>query len=317
MTYSPGSPGYQPAQSPGSYGGSTPSFAKSDDAASKLPLYLTIAVAVLGVVAYLASFGPMLTISADVGTGGEGITTGGGSVGVAAALLAGLLAAVSFLPKAKNYHAIIAAIAVLAALVVIQETFSKPSGFSVGWGLWVVLACAVLQAIAAVGALLLDAGVVTPPAPRPKYDQYAQYGQYGAQPSGYYGQPGGQQHSPFQHHGPQPSGYGPQFGGYSGPSTGGFGAVGHQQGSQQGSQSGPQTGPQQSSQQGPPTPPTGFPSYGPPPSSGSGQGSQGTGQGNSGNHGGSGQGQHSQAQPQHGQGQQPQSPSSPSGPPPS
>ncbi|WP_375485719.1 DUF5336 domain-containing protein [uncultured Mycobacterium sp.] len=312
MTYSPGSPGYQPAQSPGSYGGSTPSFAKSDDSASKLPLYLTIAVVALGLAAYLASFGPMLTISADVGPAGDEISSGGGSLGVAAALLAGLLAAVSLLPKAKNYRAIVAAIAVLAALVVIQETLSKPSGFSIRWALWFVLACTVLQAIAAVVALLLDAGVVTAPAPRPKYDQYAQYGQYGAQPGGYYGQPGGQQHSPFQHHGPQPSGYGSQFGGYSGPSTGGFGAVGHQQGSQQGSQSGAQTGPQQqSSQQGPPTPPTGFPSYGPPPS-GSGQGSQGTGQGNSGNHGGSGQGQQ-----QHGQGQQPQSPSSPSGPPPS
>ncbi|BBY05472.1 DUF5336 domain-containing protein [Mycobacterium noviomagense] len=308
MTYSPG-PGYQPAQSPGSYGGSSPSFAKSDDTASKLPFYLIIAVAFLGLAAYLASFGPMLTINADVGPAGGEISSGGGSVGVAAALLAGLLAAVSLLPKAKSYHAIVAAIAVLAALVVIQETLSKPSGFSIRWGLWLVLAFAVLQAIAAVAALLLDAGVVTPPAPRPKYDQYAQYGQYG-QPGGYYGQPGGQQHSPFQQHGP--SGYGSQFGGYSGPSTGGFGAVGHQQGSQQGSQSGPQTGPQQqSSQQGPPTPPTGFPSYGPPPSSGSGQGSSGSGQGNSGNHGASGQGQ------QHSQGQQPQSPSSPSGPPPS
>jgi amino acid transporter len=314
MTYPPGSPGYPPAQSPSSYGGSTPSFAKSDDSASKLQLYLTIAVVALGLAAYLASFGPMFTISADLGPSGSDLSGGGGGLAIVAALLAALLAAVGLLPKARNYTAIVGAVAVLGALLVIAQTLSRPSGFSIGWALWFVLACTVAQAIVAVGALLLDAGVVTPPAPRPKFDQYAQYGQYGAQPGGYYGQPGGQQHAPFQHHGqqpsPQPSGYGSQYGGYSGPSTGGFGAVGHQQGSQQGAQSGPQ----QSSQQGPPTPPTGFPSFGQPPSSGSGQGAQGHGQGNSGNQSGSGQGQHQQGQGQ--QGQQ-QSPSSPAGPPPS
>ncbi|EUA50766.1 putative 34 kDa antigenic protein [Mycobacterium xenopi 3993] len=140
------------------------------------------------------------------------------------------------LPKAKNYTAVVGAVAVVGALLAISQALSRPSGFSIGWALWFVLACTVAQAIVAVGALLLDAGVVTPPAPRPRYDQYAQYGQYGTQPGGYYGQAGGQQHAPFQHHGqqpsPQPSGYGSQYGGYSGPSTGGFGAVGHQQGAQ-------------------------------------------------------------------------------------
>ena len=44
------------------------------------------------------------------------------------------------------------------------------------------MAAGVVQAVLAISALLLDAGVITAPAPRPKYDQY--YGQYG----GYYGQ---------------------------------------------------------------------------------------------------------------------------------
>lgn len=303
MTYSSGSPGYQPAQSPGSRGASTPSFAKSDDHVGKLPLYLSIAVVALGLAAYLASFGPMFTMNADLGPSGGGLGSIHG-VGTAAALLAALLAAVGLLPKAKNYIPIVAVIAVLGALMVIVRTFSKPAGFEIGWALWFVLACAVLQAIAAVGALLLDAGVITAPAPRPKYDQYpqygqAQYGQYGGQPGGYYGQ-AGQQRAPYQQHGPQQSGYASQYGGgySSGSSTGGFTAAGSQQGSQQGAQHGAST------------PPTGFPSFSQPPSFGSGQESQGSAQGDSANHGTTGQDQHSQGQPSHGQGQQPQSPSS-------
>ena len=67
------------------------------------------------------------------------------------------------------------------------------------------MTAAVLQASIAASALLLDAGVITPPAPRPKYDQYGHYGQYG-----YYGQ---QPSPPYQQ-----SGYGTQYGGYpSGP----------------------------------------------------------------------------------------------------
>ena len=62
MTYPPGNPGYPPAQSPGSYGApAASSFAKSGDADSNLKHYLTIAVAVLGVLAYLASYFPMVS----------------------------------------------------------------------------------------------------------------------------------------------------------------------------------------------------------------------------------------------------------------
>ena len=42
MTYSPGNPGYPPAQPAGSYPGATPSFAK-DAGESKLPFFLNIA----------------------------------------------------------------------------------------------------------------------------------------------------------------------------------------------------------------------------------------------------------------------------------
>jgi hypothetical protein len=286
MTYSPGSPGYPPAQSPGGYGASsTPSFTKSDDGESNLKVYLAIGVLVLGLASYLLSYGPMIT---RILPNGDELVESGSTLPIDLGLLAALLAGVSVVPKAKNYAAVVAAVAVLGALLLVEDTIGASGR---GWALWFALGCGVVQAVLAVTALLLDAGVITPPAPRPKYDQY--YGQYG----GYYGQ-----QSPYQQQSPQQSGYGAQYGGYpSGPSTGGFSAVGPQSGPIPA----PQSGPQHAQQQGSATPPTGFPSFSPPPSSGSG----GPGQGNSANHAGSGQGQHS-----YGQGQQPQAPSSPSGP---
>lgn len=267
MTYSPGSPGYPPAQPSGTYPGGTPSFAKDDDGASKLPFYLNIAVVVLGLAAYLLNFGPTFTIGADLGPGIGG-RAGDAGTAVVVALLAALLAGLSLLPKAKNYSGIVAVIAVLGALLAITETINLPAGFAIGWAMWPLVAAVVLQAIAAVVSVLLDSGVITAPAPRPKYDPYAQYGQYG-QYGGQYGQqpyygqqPGAQQHG--QHQSPQ--GYGLQYPGYSpgaaptqsGVPTGGFGA-----------QPAPQSGAQQSAQQhSPSTPPTGFPSFSPPPNTG-------------------------------------------------
>jgi hypothetical protein len=137
-------------------------------------------------------------------------------------------------------------VSIVGFLLVLGAIINKPDGWSVGWGLILVVVFAALQAVSAVGSLLLDAGVIAPPAPRPKYDQ-SQYGAYGP-PAGYYGPPAGQsgqqppypgppQHQPAQQQRPP---Y-PQYGGYPpAPSTGGFGA------------------------QGPPTPPTGFPSFSPP-----------------------------------------------------
>ena len=97
-----------------------------------------------------------------------------------------------------------------------------------------------LQAAVAVVVLLFDAGIITPPVPRPKYDQHQQqYGQYSG--GGYYGQQHGGQHGGPQQQGPQQQGlqqrpgYPTPYGGYSGSgqTTGGFPA-----------------------QSGPPTPPT-------------------------------------------------------------
>jgi hypothetical protein len=160
-------------------------------------------------------------------------------------LVAALLAAAALLPKTRDYGGVIATAAVIAVLTAIAQVVSKPTGFSVGWGLWLLLAFTLLQAIVAVAALLLEAGVISAPTPRPRYEQF---GQYGPPPGGYYGQPGPQ--GPPQGLQPRPN-YPAQYGGgySSSPSTGGFGGA----------------------QSGPPTPPTGFPSFSPPPSTGSGQ----------------------------------------------
>lgn len=243
MTYPPTNPGYPPAQSPGSYGPGAPAFGSAEPGPSKLPLYLTGAVVVLGLAAYLASFGPVFTVSAELGPFGSAELTGsGGGFPVIAALIAALLAAVSVLPKAGNYTPVVAVVSVLALLLVIAQVITKPAGFAIGWALWLVLAFTLLQAVAAVAALLFESGVITPPAPRPRYEQY---GQYGPPPGGYYGQPGPQ--GP-----PQRPGYPSQYGGgySSGPAAGAFNDPGSQSGS--------------------PTPPTGFPSFSPPPSVGSG-----------------------------------------------
>ncbi|MET0757176.1 MAG: DUF5336 domain-containing protein [Mycobacterium sp.] len=240
MTDSPGSPGYPPGQPTGQYAAPTQQFGKVDDGPGKLPVYLTAAVAVLGLAVYLASFGPYFT-----GTiGAELFAPIPLYIGIVVAILAGLLAAVSLVPKQPAGHAVVAVLAVLGFLLVMGLVITAPEGVSIDWGLYLIIAFTALQAIVAVVALLVDAGVIAPPAPRQKYDQQQQYGQYGG-PGGYYGQPG--QHA--AHHGGPPQhqqrpGYPSQYGGHpGGPSTGGYSAL-------------PQSGP--------PTPPTGFPAYGQP-----------------------------------------------------
>ncbi|MGI9123441.1 MAG: DUF5336 domain-containing protein [Mycobacterium sp.] len=209
MTYPPSNPGYPAPQQPGGYGAPAgPAYPAPPAGPSKLPGYLIAGVVLLGVAAYLASFGPLLSINTDIGPfGGAQFTASGLSYWTMAALLAALLAAVSMLPKSRSYTPIIAVAAVMGVLLVIGQVVNRPAGFSVGWALWLVLGFTLLQAVAAVAALLLESGVLTAPAPRP---QYPQYGQYGPPPAGYYGQPG------------QPAQPGQQRPGYPTPYPGGY-----------------------------------------------------------------------------------------------
>ncbi|MCT7657409.1 DUF5336 domain-containing protein [Mycobacterium deserti] len=263
----PGSPGYPQAQqqpttsfaAPTQQFGRVPDAGPAADVGSKLPVYLGAAVAALGLLAYLSIFFPLLDVGSDL------YQPSLMDLGVVAALLAALIAAVSLVPKQKGRTAIVAVLAVLGFLQAIALLLTLPEAVTVDVGLYLIIAFTLLQAIVAVAALLFAAGVITPPAPKPKYDQ--QYGQYGGGPGGqYYGQPhqGAQQQfgQPQQLGQQQRPGYPSQYGGYPGaPSTGGY-AGGPQQGGAQG---------------GPPTPPTGFPTYGQPPS-GSSPTTQGQGQ---------------------------------------
>src|SRR6185437_13575779 len=121
MTYSPGSPGYQPAQQqPSGYPAATPAaapdFAK-EPGESKLPQYLTFAVVGLGLAAYFASYGPMFGLSGDSGGGGH---FAGAGQAVVALLLAALLAGVGLLPQAKSsYLAVVTVISLLGLLLAI------------------------------------------------------------------------------------------------------------------------------------------------------------------------------------------------------
>jgi hypothetical protein len=248
MTYPPGSPGYPPAQQPTTqFSAPTQQFGKLPDVApaaegpSKLPVYLTAAVAVLGLAVYLSGYGPLL------GAGADTFSPTLLDLGVVASLLGALIAGVSLVPKQKAAPALVAVLSVLGFLLVINIVLGSPRGVDIKWGLYLIIALSVVQAIVAVAVLLFDAGVITPPAPRPRYEQQ-QYAQYGA-PGPYYGQP--HQPGPPHQQGPpqqQRPGYPSQYGGGypGGQSTGGFSA------GQQG---------------GPPTPPSGFPTYGQPQSS--------------------------------------------------
>lgn len=272
MTYPPSSSGYPPSQQPTTqFSAPTQQFGKLEQqqyqqpspvqtpaaitpsGPSRLPFILLTAVAVLGLLVYLFSFGDVFTIeSTDFPQMGSASGTSQGVVmAVVAALVSGLIAGASLLPRQKAPIGVIAAVAVLSFLLVLAEVIQKPEGVSIGWALYVVILLTFLQSAVAIGALLFDAGIVKAPAPKPKYDKHQQqqnYGPYG-QPSQYYGQQGQQHGSHQSHQRPTYPGQGSYGGGYSssGPSTGGFAPIGQQGG--------------------PPTPPTGFPTYSQPQSS--------------------------------------------------
>jgi Family of unknown function (DUF5336) len=269
MTYPPGSPGYPPAQQPtNQFSSPTQQFGQAPergpsvtDGSRKLPSYLAAAVAVLGLAVYLSSFAPLFTISSSdfPGLGSISGSSFGLVLAVGASILAGLFAGASLLPRQTIASAVIAVLAVAAFLLVIAEVINKPSGADIDWGLYLIIALTLFQAIVAVAMLLFASGVISPPASRPNYEQ--SYGQYGA-PGSYYGQSGqlGQSGQPGQlgqqhHGGPQQGQPQQQRPGYPSSYPGGY-------------QAGPSSGGYSSGQHsGPPTPPTGFPTYGQPPSS--------------------------------------------------
>ena len=174
MTYQPRNPGYPGPQQPVGYGAPAlrPPGVQAEGP-GKVPVYLTGAVALLGFLAYLASFGPLFNINTNMGPfGGAELTASGIGYWTIAALIAALLAAVGLVAKDKNYTPVAAVAAMLGLLLVIGQILNRPNGVSAGWALWLVLLLTLLQAGAAVTALLMENGVIAAPAPRPRYDTY-------------------------------------------------------------------------------------------------------------------------------------------------
>jgi len=177
-------------------------------------------------------------------------------------LFASLFAVVALLPKQANYTSTITVTAAVGFLLTIWALIKGAD--TAGWALIVIVVLSALQTVVAIAALLLDAGVITPPAPRPKYDAYQPY------PGGYYGQPqftGPPSGPPGP---PAPGPHGPPTPGPQGPPAPGQQGFGPPQGMPQygGYPGGGPSGgfPPKGQQAGPPTPPTGFPAYAPPPS---------------------------------------------------
>ena len=159
MTYPPSSSGYPPTQQPTTqFSAPTQQFGKAEQPSaqapapaaagpSKLPFILLAAVAVLGLLVYLFSFGPQFQIeSTDFPQLGSATGTSLGlGLAVVASLLSALIAAASLLPNQKAPVGIIAAVAVLAFLLVLAEVIQTPDGVSLGWALYVVIVLTLLQ----------------------------------------------------------------------------------------------------------------------------------------------------------------------------
>ncbi|MEU7631548.1 DUF5336 domain-containing protein [Nocardia sp. NPDC049220] len=257
MSYPTGGSGYNtPApsapssQAPAAGGASSGSSAAGSDAKG-LPFLLAVGVAALGVINFLLGFLPFLgSKPLDF----DGTRVGGqetaklfevasGSPLLGLLLLGGILAGLSLLPKQSLIGAAAAA-STAGFLALLFQSFNFGTGAELKWGAYVVLVLAFVQAALAIAALLFEAGILKPPAPRPATPPSG-FGQggYGQQPPSFgqnqppfaqsqpgygqsspYGQPGyGSQPAPPQYSA-QPSPYGqsqPTYGqGQSAPSYG-------------------------------------------------------------------------------------------------
>jgi Family of unknown function (DUF5336) len=185
---------------------------------------LVLATAGLGVVIYVLGF---------VETGLSGSLIGFLLLG------GGLLAGAALLPKVGRVLVPAAVTVVTGTLFLLQAVAQGGASTTA----IIALLLAFLQAVAVIGAVLLDAGLVKAPAPRPRAEQgYGQPGGYGQYPPGY-GQPGGYgQYGPQQGYGQQqgygapgygqpgqPGQYGQQQPGYGQPGYGAPGGFGQQQ----------------------------------------------------------------------------------------
>ncbi|MEZ0363603.1 DUF5336 domain-containing protein [Mycobacterium sp. pUA109] len=171
MSYRSGDQGYYSAERTGGYGAYQQPSPRSDSS-PPLHRYLSLGVVALGLASYLVSYAAVL----DVGDTGWGVRF---------AVLAGLLAVFGLLPRQTPNGKVTAALAAAGFLDALSGLITPPEASHPGWALTVIVVLNGLQAVAAVAALVLQAGVVGQRASQSEYDAYADYYAQAAQ---YYGQ---------------------------------------------------------------------------------------------------------------------------------
>ena len=78
MTYPPTNPGYLPAQSPGPYGTGAPAFGSAEAGPSRLPVWPDRRRGGAGPGRVPGGFGPVFTVSVELGPFGSAELTGSG-----------------------------------------------------------------------------------------------------------------------------------------------------------------------------------------------------------------------------------------------
>lgn len=224
MSYPTGGSGYNtPAtpSAPSAPGSGQPTGAgagasAAGAAAKGLPFFLVVGVAALGVLNFLLGWLPFaqpeITNSFDGATitGDSQSAFGMGLAGVLGLLLlGGLLAGLSLLPK-QDWKGVAAAASAAGFLALLFHVIALPEGYATKFGAWVLIFLALVQTAVAVAAVLFDAGILKPPAPKPAKPA-AQQGGFPGQQGGYGAQPYGQQ---SQYGQPGQPGYGQQGQGY-------------------------------------------------------------------------------------------------------
>ncbi len=213
MSYPTGGSGYNAPATPPAFASSGQSAGAGTESTAKgLPYFLVAGVAGLGVINFLLGFLPFFRQKPrDLGRGVtvEGNDTlslfqyFGAAALLAILLLGGLLAALSLLPK-QNWTGAAAAASAAGFLGTLFLSFTTPDDLNVEltWGAYVLLIVAFVQTAIAVVAVLFEAGILTPPAPKPAAPQgppsgfgaggYGQQGAFGlGQPAAFgQGQPG-------------------------------------------------------------------------------------------------------------------------------
>jgi len=193
------------------------------DAKDGLGRTLGLVAAGLGLLILLLGYTSFQTVSFVSGpytqSSGQNFFQAGHAAPLALLLVAGLIAALGILPEQTRHAGVAAAVAVAGFLylILVAIAVGASGGISLAWGAYLELVLGLILTAAVVGAMLIDAGVISPSAKKagPESAFGGGAGQYGQQGGAQYGQQYGQQGG---------SSYGQQAASQYGPSQGQFGA---------------------------------------------------------------------------------------------